>query len=81
MNLIPDIAYIRLQFKRRRKALGLTQEKFAREAGIGFGNYKSIESGAHTNPTIGLLDKIEQTLNALEQMQQEQEQDAAKPAA
>jgi len=57
---IPSIAQ---NIKRKRKELGLSQDKLSKLANVAYNTVVKIESGENPNPTIDTLRKIAKALN------------------
>ena len=58
-----DTLWIALNLFYRRRALGLTQGKLAKKAGVSFRRYQSIETAATANVTVKTLGALAKALD------------------
>lgn len=56
------LSTIAKNIRRRRKELGLSQDKLSKLAGVAYNTIVKIESGENPNPTIETLKKIAKAL-------------------
>ncbi len=57
------ISSIAQNIKKKRKELGLSQDKLSKRADVAYNTVVKIESGENSNPTIETLRKIAKALN------------------